>query len=478
MSDSTNTNLHNSEMDSDPPTDSKNISQKEATHPIDIEIPSTSQNRAQSTPTKNPTNSEMDSDPPTDSKNISQKEATHPIDIEIPSTSQNRAQSTPTKNPTLPLWVAGSSPAKFFTIDDILKVNDSIEKMALAHEIAIDPNFRLENMKKRDPIEEAVQKTMRAAYWDKLREDLQHDPPDYSHCLVLLVDMKQQIIDLLSEKHGRMRAEVENVLDIDLLRQQIEKNIVDMNRVFLFILDVLNGAALTKTVFMEALRNYLIQHPEKVGNNELTNEDVANIIPQVFMSVLEKSAFSDEVLFPETLKLDEARIKAMGEKFLQLVITTASIFVASNLAGKEVCETTSFKTSLKNDLILILNDINANNYVDKLENVWLQCEVEIKKHSRIWNDACSETLKNQILSLSQEDNSVRCIAKERIYAFIYSIVRSPGMAPVRLPPGLSVIQSELAALTSKFLHITNHNWKAFGTFYGQILDELYARNTN
>ena len=110
---------------------------------------------------------------------------------------------------------------------------------------------------------------------------------------------------------------------------------------------------------MEALRNYLIQHPEKVGNNELTNEDVANIIPQVFMSLLEKSAFSYEVLFPETLKLDEARIKAMGEKFLQLVITTASIFVASNLAGKEVCETTSFKTSLKNDLILILNDINA-----------------------------------------------------------------------------------------------------------------------
>ena len=40
---------------------------------------------------------------------------------------------------------------------------------------------------------------------------------------------------------------------------------------------------------------------------------------------------------------------------------------------------------------------------------------------------------------------------------------------------MSVIQSELAAFTSKFLLITSHNWKAFGVFYAKLVEAAFKR---
>lgn len=62
--------------------------------------------------------------------------------------------------------------------------------------------------------------------------------------------------------------------------------------------------------------------------------------------------------FPETLKLDELRILALTEKFLQLIITMASIFITGNLVGQNIWENGNFKMVLKNELISILNDIS------------------------------------------------------------------------------------------------------------------------
>lgn len=38
-------------------------------------------------------------------------------------------------------FILGASPAKFMSFEDILKMNSSLEKMAIVHEIAIDKNF-------------------------------------------------------------------------------------------------------------------------------------------------------------------------------------------------------------------------------------------------------------------------------------------------------------------------------------------------
>lgn len=44
-------------------------------------------------------------------------------------------------------FILGASPAKFMPLEDILKMNSSLEKMAIVHEIAIDKNFTVFFMK-------------------------------------------------------------------------------------------------------------------------------------------------------------------------------------------------------------------------------------------------------------------------------------------------------------------------------------------
>ena len=134
--------------------------------------------------------------------------------IDIPTTS-NRPISPAAAGP-LPLWIAGkdniylqivnlcaliiqmpnlyrfsgASPVKFFTIDELLKVNSTLEKMVLAHEIAVDPNFSIDKLPK-DPLEEQVKKVMHDAFWNKLKEDFSNDPPNYQQIFPLIVDLKE-----------------------------------------------------------------------------------------------------------------------------------------------------------------------------------------------------------------------------------------------------------------------------------------------
>lgn len=121
---------------------------------------------------------------------------------------------------------------------------------------------------------------------------------------------------------------------------------------------IVDAAAATKAALSLTLDNYLSQKPSIAAQKELTRDDVANLISSFYMDLLEKSSRMEAFAFPETLKLDEARIKAIGEKYFQLVIATSSIFIACNLAGKNVCESANFKMNLKNDLIVITNDID------------------------------------------------------------------------------------------------------------------------
>lgn len=40
-------------------------------------------------------------------------------------------------------------------------------------------------------IEQKVREVMHKAFWDVLEEKLREDPPDYSHALVLLLEVKE-----------------------------------------------------------------------------------------------------------------------------------------------------------------------------------------------------------------------------------------------------------------------------------------------
>lgn len=92
---------------------------------------------------------------------------------------------------------AGASPAKFVSMDELMKMSVALENMALVHEIAVNPEFVIER-NSADLVEQAVEDCMKKAYWDKLREDLARVPPDYSYALILLDDIKKVILICLA----------------------------------------------------------------------------------------------------------------------------------------------------------------------------------------------------------------------------------------------------------------------------------------
>jgi T-complex protein 11. len=57
----------------------------------------------------------------------------------------------------------------------------------------------------------------------------------------------------------------------------------------------------------------------------------------------------------------------------------------------------------------------------------------------------------------------------RVREFIQQSITSPTAAPLRIPPGLSSLQTELTAITGQFLRLVSHNRAVFGEYYTDII---------
>ncbi|VDK66314.1 unnamed protein product [Onchocerca ochengi] len=429
-----------------------------------------------------------------------------------------------TSTTNLPTWVAGASPAKFVSMDELMKMSAALENMALVHEIALNPEFVIQK-NSTDLVQQTVEDCMKKAYWDKLREELARIPPDYSYALILLDDIKKMILNLLTEQHVRLRSEVECMLDIDLLKQQAENKCLDVRQLFENIVELLSrlcAPARDKLVndlrekidnvdigicelldlmkldmanfFMQVNRSVLEEHsaeyerrqfmmlleknPElelstmswlrrhiSVDNTDgplakksfenLNNSEVSSIISDAYMELLE---WDFRNAYPETLKIDRLRLEAIAIKYLQLIICTSCVLVSCNLAGKDVVQVKDFKTNLKNDIIVITNDIDKSNLMDRLEAVSVLCNDKILKCCKTininWTKERSAELREQILEIRNCANHVRKLIRDRMHNFILSMIsnRVP-FYQQRFPSGLSIIHAELSALTARFIRI-------------------------
>ena len=83
----------------------------------------------------------------------------------------------------------GASPAKFVSLDELMDMSAAMDNMALVHEIAINPNFHIPETSI-NPVEKAVKDCVHRIYWEKLKNDVTKDPPDYSNAFSTLLDIK------------------------------------------------------------------------------------------------------------------------------------------------------------------------------------------------------------------------------------------------------------------------------------------------
>ncbi|GLH00002.1 T-complex protein-like protein [Gryllus bimaculatus] len=116
-----------------------------------------------------------------------------------------------------------ASPPKFVSLEEIIKAANGMNNLVLAHEIAVDRDFKLEKLNPpENSLRKQVRDTMHKAFWNLLKEQLDEDPPNYSQALVLLEDIKQGLLSVLLPQHTKMKQNVLEILDSKLIEQQVE----------------------------------------------------------------------------------------------------------------------------------------------------------------------------------------------------------------------------------------------------------------
>nr|CAX72964.1 Testis-specific protein PBS13 [Schistosoma japonicum] len=116
------------------------------------------------------------------------------------------------------------SPPKFVSMNQLAEAANAFYNMSLAHEITVDSQFRLEKYEPQEKsLEYCVKETMHRAFWDILRSSLECDPPDYQPVLRLLTEVKQSLKCLVLPNQTTLKTVIENLLDIDVARSQLEE---------------------------------------------------------------------------------------------------------------------------------------------------------------------------------------------------------------------------------------------------------------
>jgi len=121
-----------------------------------------------------------------------------------------------------------ASPPRFMSLDDVMKMANGVTDMSLAHELAVNDDFKL---KPAEPAENSIERQVRdivhKAFWDSLEEKMRTEPTDHSYSLKLLQDVKESLLELLLPQHTRLRQNIEEVLDLSLIEQRAEHGGVD-----------------------------------------------------------------------------------------------------------------------------------------------------------------------------------------------------------------------------------------------------------
>lgn len=132
------------------------------------------------------------------------------------------------------------SPPKIVTLEEVQDAVKNIENMTLAHEIAINSEFKLQPYEPpANSLERLIKDTMHKAYWDVLREQLAREPPCYDIAIQLLADIKDAFQSILSKHNDKALARINEILDETVIRQQAEQGVLDFQAYAKFVIHIM-----------------------------------------------------------------------------------------------------------------------------------------------------------------------------------------------------------------------------------------------
>ena len=71
---------------------------------------------------------------------------------------------------------------------------------------------------------------MHKAFWDILSEQLNSNPIVYDQSFTLLHEVKENLIEITLPHHTKLREEINDKLDVDLIKQQAVNETLDFER--------------------------------------------------------------------------------------------------------------------------------------------------------------------------------------------------------------------------------------------------------
>jgi hypothetical protein len=205
--------------------------------------------------------------------------------------------------------IVAQSPPRFVNLSEIDRAASGVSNMFLSHQIAMDKDFRLERSPPPEhSLQGQVMSALKQAFWDILQSQLAESPPNFKQALSLLSTVKQDLCGLLLSQQGKLKQEIDEILDLELIKQQAEHGALDFQRYAQYVLSVM--ARLCAPVRDEQIRE-LTQSSEVitlfkgiVELLEIMKLDMANFtISQIRPQIVQHSVEYERQKFGEFLNL-------------------------------------------------------------------------------------------------------------------------------------------------------------------------------
>lgn len=134
----------------------------------------------------------------------------------------------------------GGSPPKILTMDEVQNALTNLDNMTLAHEIAVNPDFRLQPYEPSpNTLERNIKDMVHKAFWAAIREQLEEDPPCYDHAIQLLADIKDGFAHIVSANNSKALDRIYEVLDATVIQQQADSGVLDCRSYANFIVPIM-----------------------------------------------------------------------------------------------------------------------------------------------------------------------------------------------------------------------------------------------
>ncbi|XP_017064137.1 T-complex protein 11-like protein 2 [Drosophila eugracilis] len=424
------------------------------------------------------------------------------------------------------------TPPKIVTLDEVSSMFKNLRNMELAHEIALNPDFKLQKYEPpSDSLEGAIKKMVHKAFWDILREQLERRPPSYDQAIRLLAEIRELFPQLLSPMQERVLTHINEVLDDSVIRQQAEQGTLDFRAYATFVINILaRSCSPARDEAVEALRDCgdVVETFRSILEvMTLMKLDMANFMLALARAEIaansvqyEKEKFSkylkefhgnagfpatedwlqrhrsgsnkDETIynaymqlidypadkeFPELLRIDKDRFEGLSWRAQRLILCASLISIAQSTPI--ISQRRENRIKLSQELDVIVQDVkNQDQVATAIESCYEQIRSFVNKaleqeKAPAMSDADQAALKTQVLNLANKASPVLSLMAKRLDGYVRVTLRSNGSIPPP-PAGFADYQEELVAFIASFRRLVSYNHAVFGEHFHQILNKTMA----